>query len=80
VTYGIYILLLLLYTSKYSHVTSCSVDLITKNISMQIDSRLDESFDLFSLLKFLMFSPLSPSHHIKYVKRHMFGVLNIGKK
>jgi hypothetical protein len=23
---------------------------------------------------------LSPSHHIKYAKRHMFEVLNIGKK
>jgi hypothetical protein len=40
-------------------------------------------------LKFLTFSPLSPSHLIKYVKKHvhlikyvknMFEVLNIGKK
>jgi hypothetical protein len=38
------------------------------------------AFALFSLLKILMFSPLSPSHHIKYAKRHKFGVLNIGKK
>jgi hypothetical protein len=35
---------------------------------------------LFSLLKILTFSPLSPSHHIKYAKRHKFRVLNIGKK
>jgi hypothetical protein len=35
---------------------------------------------LFSWLKFSTFSPLSPSHHIKYGKRHMFGVLNISKK
>jgi hypothetical protein len=26
-----------------------------------------------------VFFPLFPSHHIKYVKRHTFGVLNIGK-
>jgi hypothetical protein len=27
---------------------------------------------LFRLLKILTFSPLSLSHHIKYVKRHKF--------
>jgi hypothetical protein len=35
---------------------------------------------LISLLEILTFSSLSPSHHNKYTKRHMFGVLNIGKK
>jgi glucose-6-phosphate-specific signal transduction histidine kinase len=35
---------------------------------------------LFRFLKILTFSPLSPSNHIKYVKRHKFEVLNIGKK
>jgi hypothetical protein len=34
----------------------------------------------FRLLAILTFSLLFPSHHIKYVKRHEFGVLNIGKK
>jgi hypothetical protein len=33
----------------------------------------------FRWLKFLTFFPLSPSHYIKYAKRHMFEVLNIGK-
>jgi hypothetical protein len=27
-----------------------------------------------------IFFTLSSSHHNKYTKRHMFGVLNIGKK
>jgi hypothetical protein len=35
---------------------------------------------LFRLLKIITFSPLSPSHHIKYAKRYKFGVLNIVKK
>jgi glucose-6-phosphate-specific signal transduction histidine kinase len=35
---------------------------------------------LLRFLKILTFSPLSPSHHIKYAKRHKFEVLNIGKK
>jgi hypothetical protein len=29
--------------------------------------------------KMSFFYSLSPSHHIKYAKRHMSGVLNIGK-
>jgi hypothetical protein len=29
---------------------------------------------------FATFSTLSPSHHIKYTKKHMFGVVNVGKK
>jgi hypothetical protein len=36
---------------------------------------------LFSLLKFLTFSPpLFPSHHIKCTKSHMFRAVNVGKK
>jgi hypothetical protein len=39
---------------------------------------------LFSWLEiwqnFPTFSTLSPSHHIKYTKRHMFGAVNVGKK
>jgi hypothetical protein len=30
--------------------------------------------------KFAIFSTLSPWHHIKYTKRHMFGAVNVGKK
>jgi hypothetical protein len=29
---------------------------------------------------FATFSTLSPSHHIKYTKRYMFGAVNVGKK
>jgi hypothetical protein len=35
---------------------------------------------LFNWLKILTLSPLSSSHHIKYAKRHIFRVLNIGEK
>jgi hypothetical protein len=39
---------------------------------------------LFSWLEiwqnFATFSALSPSHHIKCTKRHMFGAVNVGKK
>jgi hypothetical protein len=51
----------------------------TVSIAQEIIYR-NYSSALFSLLKFLKFSQLSPLHHIKYAKRHMFGVLNIGKK
>jgi hypothetical protein len=37
------------------------------------------SWQIFSK-NFATFSTLSPSHHIKYTKRHMFGAVNIGKK
>jgi hypothetical protein len=30
--------------------------------------------------KFVNFSTLSPSYHIKYTKRHMFGAVNVCKK
>jgi hypothetical protein len=36
-------------------------------------------WDWFRWLKFLTFFH-SPSQHIKYAKRHMLGVLNLGKK
>jgi hypothetical protein len=32
------------------------------------------------LAKILLLFQLSPSHHIKYTKRHMFGAVNVGKK
>jgi hypothetical protein len=50
----------------------------------QVYTNFKHNRALFSWLlfnkKFATFSTLSPSHHIKYTKRHMFGALNVGKK
>jgi hypothetical protein len=34
----------------------------------------------WNLAKILLPFQLSPSHHIKYIKRHMFRAVNVGKK
>jgi hypothetical protein len=45
------------------------------------DKPSEQAFSWLEICQiFATFSTLSPSHHIKYTKRHMFGAVNVGKK